>query len=92
MDRKMADTLVRTGPGTPMGNLLRRYWVPALLRSEIVEPDCPPVRVRLLGEKLLAFRDSEGRPALIDEFCSHRGASLYLAGTRRTAFAAPITG
>jgi phthalate 4,5-dioxygenase len=78
MHKKMAETLVRTGPGTPMGNLLRRYWAPALLSSEIAEPDCPPVRVRLLGEKLLAFRDSEGRPALIDEFCSHRGASLYL--------------
>jgi len=78
MDKKMAETLVRTGPGTRMGNLLRRYWAPALLASEIAEPDCPPVRVRILGEKLLAFRDSEGRPALIDEFCSHRGASLYL--------------
>jgi len=77
MDRKMSETLVRTGPGTEMGNLLRRYWAPVLLCSEIAEPDCPPVRVRILGEKLLAFRDSEGRPALIDEFCSHRGASLY---------------
>ena len=78
MDRKISETLVRTGPGTTMGSLLRLYWVPALHRSEIAEPDCPPVRVRILGEKLLAFRDSEGRPALIDEFCSHRGASLYL--------------
>lgn len=74
----MSETLVRTGPGTEMGNLLRRYWAPVLLCREIAEPDCPPVRVRILGEKLLAFRDSQGRPALIDEFCSHRGASLYL--------------
>ena len=78
MDREMAETLVRTGSGTVMGNLLRRYWAPALLSSEIEEPDCPPVRVRLMGENLLAFRDSEGRAALIDELCSHRGASLYL--------------
>jgi phthalate 4,5-dioxygenase oxygenase subunit len=78
VDRKISETLVRTGPGTEMGNLLRRYWAPVLLCREIAEPDCPPVRVRILGEKLLAFRDSEGRPALIDEFCSHRGASLYL--------------
>ncbi len=78
MNRKMSETLVRTGPGTQMGSLLRRYWAPVLFCSEIAEPDCPPVRVRILGEKLLAFRDSEGRPALIDEFCSHRGASLYL--------------
>lgn len=53
MDREMAETLVRTGSGTVMGNLLRRYWAPALLSSEIEEPDCPPVRVRLMGENLL---------------------------------------
>jgi phthalate 4,5-dioxygenase oxygenase subunit len=60
-----------------MGNLMRRYWVPVLLSREIAEPDCPPVRVQILGEKLLAFRDSEGHAALLSEFCSHRGASLY---------------
>jgi nitrite reductase/ring-hydroxylating ferredoxin subunit len=74
----MMETLVRTGRGTPMGNLIRRYWIPALLSSEIAEPDCPPVRAKLLGERLLAFRDSKGRPALIEEFCAHRGASLFL--------------
>jgi nitrite reductase/ring-hydroxylating ferredoxin subunit len=61
-----------------MGGLMRRYWVPALLSSEIAEPDCPPVRVKILGEKLLAFRDTQGRPGLVDEFCAHRGASLFL--------------
>jgi phenylpropionate dioxygenase-like ring-hydroxylating dioxygenase large terminal subunit len=60
-----------------MGNLMRRYWVPALMSSEIAEPDGPQVRVQLLGEKLLAFRNTEGRACLIDEFCSHRGVSLY---------------
>jgi phthalate 4,5-dioxygenase len=74
----MMDTLVRTGPGTLMGNLIRRYWVPALLCSEVEEPDCPPVRVKLLGERLLAFRDTNGRVGLVDEFCRHRGASLFL--------------
>ena len=78
MTPEMSETLVRTGPGTAMGNLLRRYWVPALLSEEIPAPDCPPVRVKLLGERLLAFRDSEGRPGLISEFCRHRGASLFL--------------
>jgi phthalate 4,5-dioxygenase oxygenase subunit len=78
MDKETAELLVRTGPETPMGKLMRRYWVPVLLSSEIAEPDCPPVRVKILGEKLLAFRDSEGRPALVDEFCAHRGASLFL--------------
>lgn len=77
MNKEMSDTLVRTGPGTPMGQLMRRYWVPVLLASEIAEPDCPPVRVQILGEKLLAFRDTEGQAALTSEFCSHRGVSLY---------------
>src|SRR5262245_4221681 len=77
MNKEMAETLVRSGPGTRMGNLMRRYWVPILLASEIAEPDGPQVRVQILGEKLLAFRDSDGKVGLIDEFCSHRGASLY---------------
>lgn len=61
-----------------MGKLIRRYWIPVLFSSEIVEPDGPPVRVKILGERLLAFRDSKGRPGLLDEFCAHRGASLFL--------------
>ena len=69
--------LVRTGPGTPMGALFRRYWLPALLASELPEADCAPVRVRLLSEKLIAFRDSQDRLGLIDEFCAHRGVSLW---------------
>ncbi len=73
----MSETLTRVGPGSAMGNLMRRYWVPALMSSEIAEPDGPQVRVQLLGEKLLAFRNTEGRACLIDEFCSHRGVSLY---------------
>ncbi|WP_157077175.1 Rieske 2Fe-2S domain-containing protein, partial [Curvibacter delicatus] len=77
MNKEMSETLTRVGPGTPMGNLMRRYWVPALQSNEIAEPDGPQVRVQLLGEKLLAFRDSDGKARLIDEFCSHRGVSLY---------------
>jgi len=60
-----------------MGAYFRRYWLPALLASELPAPDCPPVRVRLLGEDLIAFRDTNGRTGLIDEFCPHRGASLF---------------
>src|SRR5262245_33282507 len=73
-----AELLIRTGPGTAMGNLMRRYWVPVLLSAEIPAPDCAPVRVRILGEKLLAFRDTQGRAGLVSEFCAHRGASLFL--------------
>ena len=69
--------LCRIGPGTPMGNLMRQYWVPAMLSSELPKPDCPPVRVLLLGEKLIGFRDSQGRVGLLANHCPHRGASLY---------------
>lgn len=71
------ERLTRTGPGTPMGALMRRYWIPALLSEELPAPDCAPVRVRLLGENLVAFRDSDGRAGLMDERCPHRGASLF---------------
>ena len=70
--------LAETGPDTLMGRLLRRYWTAALLSSELVA-DGAPVRVRLLGEDLIAFRDSSGRAGLLREYCAHRGASLYYA-------------
>jgi phthalate 4,5-dioxygenase len=69
--------LTETGPGTLMGDLLRRYWIPALLADELPGPDCPPVRVQLLGERLVAFRDSANRLGLVEEFCAHRGVSLW---------------
>ena len=62
-----------------MGQLLRRYWIPALLSEEMPGPDCPPVRVKLLSERLIAFRDTQGRVGLLDEFCAHRRASLWFA-------------
>jgi phthalate 4,5-dioxygenase len=71
------EVLTRVGPGTLMGNLLRRYWQPALLSSEVPAPDSPPLRVRLLGEDLVAFRDSNGRVGLVAQACPHRGASLF---------------
>jgi phthalate 4,5-dioxygenase oxygenase subunit len=69
--------LAQTGLGTPMGALLRRYWTAALLSRELPEPDGAPLRIRLLGEDLIAFRDSTGHVGLLAEHCSHRGASLY---------------
>jgi phthalate 4,5-dioxygenase len=71
------EILTRVGPGTLMGNLLRRYWTPACLSAEIPEPGSPPARARLLGENLVAFRDTSGRVGLVQENCAHRGASLY---------------
>src|SRR5262249_36587924 len=71
------ELLCRVGPGTPMGEMFRRYWIPAALSRELPEADCPPVRVRLLGEDLVAFRDSQGRVGLLAERCAHRRASLF---------------
>ena len=71
------EILTRTGPGTPMGDLMRRYWVPALRSEEIAEPDGAPLRLRLLGEDLIAFRDTAGRVGILDQFCPHRRASLF---------------
>ena len=71
------EILTRVGPGTLMGELLRRYWTPACLTAEIPEPGGAPARVRLLGENLVAFRDTTGRIGLVQENCPHRGASLY---------------
>jgi len=71
------DLLTQTGPGTPMGDLFRRFWIPVLLAEELPGPDCPPVRVKLMNEELLAFRDTEGRIGLIDPVCPHRGAHLF---------------
>jgi len=69
--------LVRVGRGTPTGELFRRYWQPACLTQELPERDGPPVRVRLLGEDLVAFRDTVGRVGLVDAFCAHRRAPLF---------------
>src|SRR5438105_9835444 len=77
LNREDNERLTRVGPHTPMGNTLRRYWLPALLSSELPHPDGDPVRVRLLGEDLVAFRDSNGKPGLLHNNCPHRGASLF---------------
>src|SRR5262249_21118580 len=71
LSREANELITRVGQGSPMGNTMRRYWIPALLAREIAEPDGSPVRVRLLGEHLVAFRDSQGRIGLLDEYCPH---------------------
>ncbi|MGP0089799.1 MAG: Rieske 2Fe-2S domain-containing protein [Xanthobacteraceae bacterium] len=68
--------LTQVGPGTPMGRFMRRYWLPAAKLEQFPEAGGAPVRVRLLGEALVAFRDPGGKPGLLGEFCPHRGASL----------------
>jgi phthalate 4,5-dioxygenase len=71
------DRLTRVGPGTPGGALFRRYWLPALLSEELPEADGAPVRTRILGEDLVAFRDSEGNVGIVDAFCPHRRAPMF---------------
>ena len=72
------ESLTRVGPGTMMGELMRRYWIPALLSQEL-EPDGDTLRIRLLGEDLIAFRDTDGRVGVLGPNCPHRGADLFLA-------------
>jgi len=77
MTTKDSEDLTRVGPGTVMGEFMRQYWLPALMSSEL-KPDGAPVRLMLLGEKLIAFRDTDGRVGVMDHRCPHRCASLFL--------------
>ena len=77
LSREDNELLCRVGPGTPMGALMRQYWIPAALSSELSEPEGAPLRVRLLGESLIAFRTTSGAVGLIQSNCPHRGASLF---------------
>ena len=71
------ELLTRTDADRPMGQYFRHFWQPVALSAQLPEPDCTPLRVQVLGEKLLAFRDTQGRVGLVDPVCPHRGADLY---------------
>ena len=75
LSRDDNERLVRVGKGTPLGELFRLYWIPFLPSKDLVK-DGQPKRIRLLGEDLVAFRDTEGRAGLVDQACPHRGAPL----------------
>jgi phthalate 4,5-dioxygenase len=77
LSRADNEFLTRSGPGKPMGDLLRRFWMPALLSEELPERDGPPRKIKILGEDLLAFRASDGRVGIVEPHCPHRGANLY---------------
>jgi len=83
LTKEQNDQLTQTGSGTLLGDLFRRYWVPAILAAEITERDGPPVRVQLLGEKLVAFRDNRG---------AHRTHQRVLRPSRRLAVVWPQRG
>ncbi len=76
LSKRDNERLTRVGPGTPMGELMRRYWLPAAFSNQLAA-DGPPMRVKLLCEKLVAFRDTRGGVGLVDERCPHRTASMY---------------
>ena len=90
--KEQNDLLTQTGPGTPMGDMFRAYWIPALLATELPENDCPPVRVKLFSERLVAFRDTNGRYGLMDEFCAHRGVSLWFGRNEACGLRCPYHG
>ncbi len=66
------ELLPRSGPGTAIGDLFRRFWQPVLLSRQLAGRDGPPVRVTVLGEDLVAFRDTEGHVGLVEARCPHR--------------------
>src|SRR5215472_8624901 len=77
LSREDNELVCRVGPGTPMGQFMREYWLPAFAPSELPEPDSAPMRMRLLGENLIAFKTTSGKYGLMAHNCPHRGASLF---------------
>lgn len=78
MKREDNDRIVKVGPDTPAGRMLRRYWHPIALSEQLPKPDCPPVFAKLLGERFAVFRDSSGKVGVLADRCMHRGVSLSL--------------
>jgi nitrite reductase/ring-hydroxylating ferredoxin subunit len=77
LSAKENERLTRVGRGTPMGDFLRRFWLPALLSDELPQADGDPIRTRTLGEDLVAFRDSNGQVGIVDAYCPHRRGPMY---------------
>ena len=101
LSAKDNELLCRVGPGTPMGNLMREYWLPAIRSDELPAPDCPPVRIKLLGEELIGYRTTSGALGLSQNACPHRAdhakvvrhadmSFLFLPMTRTIRRVAPL--
>lgn len=91
LSREDNELLTRVGPGTPMGNLFRRFWLPALLSSEMT-PDSPARRLRILCEDLVAFRDSNGTVGIVDAYCAHRRVPLFFGRNEECGLRCPYHG
>ena len=92
LKKEVNDFITQTNPKTPMGELFRRYWLPILLSEQLQGLDSAPVKVEILGEKLIAFRDSDDQLGLIDEFCAHRGVSLWFGRNEMSGIRCPYHG
>ncbi|HEX2546589.1 MAG TPA: aromatic ring-hydroxylating dioxygenase subunit alpha [Ramlibacter sp.] len=92
MNQQQNEELTRTGPGTLMGDLFRRYWLPVMLTRDLPAPGGVPVRVKVLSERLLAVRDTDGKVGLIGEFCAHRGVSLWFGRNEPGGIRCPYHG
>ena len=77
LTKEQNDLVCRSGPGTPLGELFRQYWLPAFMSDELAEPDGAPLRLRLLGEDLVAWRNTDGSVGVMQNACPHRGASMF---------------
>jgi phthalate 4,5-dioxygenase len=86
------ELLSRVGRETPMGELFRRFWLPAILSSEIEKPDSPPKRLRILKEDLIAFRNSDGHVGIVSAYCAHRSAPLYFGRNEACGIRCPYHG
>ena len=71
------EMITQVGPGTPMGELFRRFWLPVMLSEEVPGADSTPVLLQILGETLIAFKDSDGKVGIIDAYYPHRGAPMF---------------
>jgi hypothetical protein len=90
LNREDNALICHVGPGTPMGAMMRRYWHPVCTSAQL-ERDAAPLRVRLLGEDYVAFRDSHGKVGVMEELCMHRGASLALGRVEEGGLRCPTT-
>ncbi len=92
LTRAENDLICRTGPGTPMGDLFRRFWMPALLVSDVAEPGSEPVRLKLMGENLVAFRDTNGKVGILERQCPHRLADMWFGRNEQGGLACAYHG
>ena len=92
LNREDNELLCRVGQGTPMGDFMREFWFPALPSREFPENDGDIKRMRLLGENLVMFRDTNGNMGAIAEACPHRGASMYFGRNECEGIRCPYHG